>query len=292
MPAVRRQRSRATIASQWATIFTVTGSSSRVIELGAVERRRHLAHPPRLVRASRVRRPVCRSSSRTVSPSSTSVLELGELPCALVEQQRLDHEVEVAGEHVGQSVDRGADPVVGDPVLLEVVRADLLAPTAAADLRPPFGREFLVALAAAASSYSRARSTCIARARFWSWLRSSCIVTTTPVGTWVMRTAESVVLTCWPPAPDERYTSMSRSRSSIETSTSSTSGSTATVADEVWTRPWLSVTGTRCTRCGPPSNLKCCQASSPRTTNVTWLIPPSSLGACESVSTFHPCELA
>ena len=29
-----------------------------------------------------------------------------------------------------------------------------------------------------------------------------------PVGMWVMRTAESVVLTCWPPAPEERMVSI------------------------------------------------------------------------------------
>ena len=40
------------------------------------------------------------------------------------------------------------------------------------------------------------------------------------------------------------------------TSTSSTSGRTATVAVEVWMRPWDSVSGTRWTRCVPPSNLK------------------------------------
>ncbi len=40
------------------------------------------------------------------------------------------------------------------------------------------------------------------------------------------------------------------------TSTSSASGITATVAVEVWMRPWLSVSGTRCTRCVPPSHLK------------------------------------
>ena len=33
-----------------------------------------------------------------------------------------------------------------------------------------------------------------------------------------LRTAESVVLTCWPPAPDERYVSMRSSVSSISTS--------------------------------------------------------------------------
>ena len=55
-----------------------------------------------------------------------------------------------------------------------------------------------------ASSSSRERSTVIARLRFCSWLRSSCIATTMPVGTWVMRTAESVVLTLWPPGPLDR----------------------------------------------------------------------------------------
>ena len=39
------------------------------------------------------------------------------------------------------------------------------------------------------------------------------------------------------------------------TSTSSASGATNTPAAEVWMRPWDSVTGTRCTRCTPPSNL-------------------------------------
>ena len=66
---------------------------------------------------------------------------------------------------------------------------------------------------------------------------SSWQVTTMPVGMCVMRTAESVVLTLWPPCPVERYTSMRRSLSLILTSTSSASGSTATVAVEVWMRP-------------------------------------------------------
>ena len=45
-----------------------------------------------------------------------------------------------------------------------------------------------------------------------------------------MRTAESVVLTDWPPGPDERLTSIRRSfSSSISTSTSSASGMTTTV---------------------------------------------------------------
>jgi hypothetical protein len=68
-----------------------------------------------------------------------------------------------------------------------------------------------------------------------------------------MRTAESVVLTLCPPGPDERNTSMRMSLSSILTSTASASGSTATVAADVWMRPWLSVRGTRWTRCTPDS---------------------------------------
>src|SRR5271156_7255872 len=76
-----------------------------------------------------------------------------------------------------------------------------------------------------------------------------------PDGLCVTRTAESVVLTDWPPGPDERYTSIWRSFGSICTSTSSASGNTATVAVDVWMRPWDSVWGTRWTRWVPPSNL-------------------------------------
>ena len=81
---------------------------------------------------------------------------------------------------------------------------------------------------------------------------------------------------------------MSRSRSSICTSTSSTSGSTVTVDDDVWIRPWLSVAGTRCTRCGPPSNLRLRQAVSPLTSNVMSLNPPMSLTDDDSTLTFQP----
>src|SRR6185295_14021327 len=51
-----------------------------------------------------------------------------------------------------------------------------------------------------------------------------------------MRMADSVLLTCWPPAPWARMVSIFRSSLLISTSTSSTSGSTATVAAEVWMR--------------------------------------------------------
>ena len=48
--------------------------------------------------------------------------------------------------------------------------------------------------------------------------------------------------------------SIFRSSGLISMSTSSASGSTATVAAEVWMRPCASVSGTRCTRCTPDSN--------------------------------------
>jgi hypothetical protein len=44
-------------------------------------------------------------------------------------------------------------------------------------------------------------STFIAISRFFICERSFWHVTTMPVGRWVMRMAESVLLTCWPPAP-------------------------------------------------------------------------------------------
>ena len=86
--------------------------------------------------------------------------------------------------------------MVGDPVLLEVVGADLLA--TARRRRPGRGarRSSSAACRSCSSLSSRARSTCSALARFWIWLFSSCMATTTTrSGLWVMRTAESVVFT-------------------------------------------------------------------------------------------------
>ena len=69
--------------------------------------------------------------------------------------------------------------------------------------------------------------------RFRSWERSFWHWTTIPLERWVILTAESAVLTPWPPGPDERKTSSRRSSSLITTSTSSTSGITETDANEV-----------------------------------------------------------
>lgn len=52
------------------------------------------------------------------------------------------------------------------------------------------------------------------RSRFWSWLRDSRLTTVMPVGTWRMRTAESVVLTPCPPGPVARNASASHWRAS------------------------------------------------------------------------------
>ena len=98
---------------------------------------------------------------------------------------------------------------------------------------------------------------------FCSWLFSFWQDTTMPVGRCVIRTAESVVFTLWPPGPDERNTSTRRSAGSMVTSTGSASGMTSTPAAEVWIRPCDSVTGTRCTRCTPPSYFSRDHAPSP-----------------------------
>jgi hypothetical protein len=65
--------------------------------------------------------------------------------------------------------------------------------------------------------------------------------TTMPVGIWVILTAESVVLTLWPPGPLDRKTSTLISFSGISMwSVLSMSGMTSTAAKLVWRRPWLS----------------------------------------------------
>ena len=100
----------------------------------------------------------------------------------------------------------------------------------------------------------------MARSLFLYWLRSSWHSTTVLVGRWVMRMADSVLLTCCPPAPEERKVSICKSLGSMVNSTSSASGITATVAAEVWMRPEDSVSGTRWTRWVPASNFRRDQA--------------------------------
>ena len=61
----------------------------------------------------------------------------------------------------------------------------------------------------------------------------------------MIRTADSVLLMCCPPAPLARNTSIRKSFELILSSTSSASTKTATVTVEVWIRPCDSVSGTR-----------------------------------------------
>ena len=112
-----------------------------------------------------------------------------------------------------------------------------------------------------------------------------------PVGRWVIRTAESVVFTCWPPAPDDRIVSIRRSFGSIATSTASASGSTATVAAEVWMRPPDSVSGTRWTRCTPLSNFSRAKTPRPRSGRRPRAMPPSSVACSSTTSKRQPLRV-
>jgi hypothetical protein len=109
----------------------------------------------------------------------------------LVGGQGVDDLVELALQHAIELVQRESDPVV------------------LSARPPPFTwsrrwRESSSARRSCSSFNSRDRSTVSALARFWIWLFSSCMATTRPVGRWVMRTAESVVFTDWPPGPVDR----------------------------------------------------------------------------------------
>ena len=97
----------------------------------------------------------------------------------------------------------------------------------------------------------------MALSRFWNWLRSVWQNTTMPVGRWVRRTAEEVLLMCWPPAPLERQAciSMSSGRISISLSSSS-SGMTSTAAKLVCRRALASKGDTRTSRWTPFSLLR------------------------------------
>ncbi len=75
-------------------------------------------------------------------------------------------------------------------------------------------------------------------------------------------------------------------------STSSASGRTATVAVEVWIRPWLSVLGTRCTRWTPLSYFMTEYTLSPEILNSMVLNPPASDGLEDRTSIFHLREEA
>ena len=118
-------------------------------------------------------------------------------------QAGLDELVEVAVEHLLRVAALDAGAQVLDAALVEHVVADLAAP---ADVG--LGRFDRVASRRCASGFPArtawppaSSSRCRGSA---CWLRPVWQATTMPVGMWVMRTADSVLLTCWPPAPEER----------------------------------------------------------------------------------------
>ena len=117
--------------------------------------------------------------------------------CSLVLcRQRIDEFVEIAGHDAIDLVERQVDAVIGDAALREIVGADALAAIAGADLGFAVGSARGVQAGALAFRRCGERRIFIAFALFLCWLRSSCMATTVPVGIWVMRTAESVLLTC------------------------------------------------------------------------------------------------
>ena len=176
----------------------------------------------------------------------------------------------------GHVVDREADAVVGHPVVGEVVGPDLLGPVAAADHRPAARRSAPRAAWPARRSYRRERRTDIAFALFLCWLFSSWISTTRPDGRCVIRTAESVVLTDWPPGPgaaldlDPEVPLLVDLHLDLVHLGQDDDGGGARV-DAAAATP---STGTRWTRWTPPSNLSRLYAPSPATSRIASLMPP------------------
>ena len=66
-------------------------------------------------------------------------------------------------------------------------------------------------------------------------------------------TADEVLLTCWPPAPEARKTSMRMSLSLSSTAAASITGHTSTAAKLVWRRALPSKGLIRTSRCVPRS---------------------------------------
>ena len=241
----------------------------------AAARRRDSAPPSRRGGPPSVRSPGSSSAASNSSPSSPlatshsqrascrAPIDVGGLPPEHPRRERarpirprrrraggrarraaaLDDVVEVAGQHVGEPVDREADAVVGDPVLLEVVGADLLAAAATADLRAALGRRLGVALPLGQLEQPGAQH--LHRPIAVLQLAALVLHRDHDAGRDVRDAHRRVGgVDALPARLRTRGRRRSaRSLSSMATSTSSASGSTATVADDVWMRPWLSVTG-------------------------------------------------
>lgn len=110
------------------------------------------------------------------------------------------------------------------------------------------------------------RGDCIKWILYLSFWQAAVI----PVGMWVILTALSVTLACWPPAPPDRYLSIFRSDSLIWTwwDPSPKIGVTATAANEVWRRLALSKGEIRTKRWAPTSAFAYPYAYSPSTLTV------------------------
>mmetsp|Transcript_3698 Transcript_3698/g.12939 ORF Transcript_3698/g.12939 Transcript_3698/m.12939 type:complete len:213 (+) Transcript_3698:960-1598(+) len=128
----------------------------------------------------------------------------------------------------------------------------------------------------------------MALSRLRSCVRSSVQKMRIPVGLCCRSTAVSTLFTFCPPAPPDRAVVSVMSLGSMSTSTSSTSGITATDAVDVCTRPWVSVAGTRCTRCTPASHFSLLYTLSPVMPITTSRYPPWSFSVWLMGSIFHP----
>src|SRR3989454_392801 len=152
---------------------------------------------------------------------------------------------------------------------------------------------FFASRSATARSYSRAFSILSAVALFLNWLRSFWHCTTILVGRCVIRTAEDVLLTCCPPFPEARYTSIRRSSSLISISmSSSTTGYTNTDAKDVWRRDCASNGEMRTRRWTPFSAFSSPKAYCPLIWISADLMPASSPWSRSSTSTLKPCRSA
>src|SRR5882762_2460156 len=122
--------------------------------------------------------------------------------------------------------------MIGDAALRKIIGADALGAVAGADLLAAVRRAgrvdalLLGVVDAGAQDVHRRRAILV--------LRTAVLHHHHDAGR-NMRDADRGLglLTCWPPAPCERMVSIRRSSLLMSTSTSSTSGSTATVAAEV-----------------------------------------------------------
>src|SRR5207245_3934723 len=93
-------------------------------------------------------------------------------------------------------------------------------------------------------------------ARFLCCERPAWQTTATPVGMWVRRTADSVLLTCWPPAPPERMVSVRTADSAMSIlMLLSTTGKIATDENDVCRRALESYGEIRTSGCTPASDL-------------------------------------